>query len=245
MTQPLALSERHRPATLDAILGQSFAVMSLTDFADFPFPQAFLFSGASGVGKTTAGLALANALGVNRDWNLILIRSGEMDAEAVEKALSTVRAIGIKNGWKLILCDEADKMSAKSSSLWLSALEDVQAYEYGKTVIVFTTNKLSKFETRFRDRCELIEFESDPKTLYNDAESLLADIWWQEGLPGIPPRLDSIKGIVEDGELSFRRVIRFVEQQSRRPRSASQLAELRKEKIQSAKPVQARSSVLL
>lgn len=237
-----ALTELYRPATLSKIVGQSFAVMSLTDYADQPFPQAFLFSGSTGVGKTTAALALANDLGVNRDWNLIHIKSGEMDAEAVESALKTVRCAGIGDGWKLILCDEADMMSSKAKSLWLSALEALQSGEYGKTVIVFTTNDAGRFDARFRDRCDHLEFESDARTLYVDAEGLLADLWYDEGLPGIPPALDSIRGLVVDGAISFRRLVRYVEQQSRRPRPVVDLAAARLAKIAASKPVLASSS---
>lgn len=221
MMERTAFTEKYRPATLSQIVGQSFAVMQLNDFVDQPFPQAFLFSGSTGVGKTTAALALAFEIGVNVDWNLIHIKSGEMDAAAVESALGTVRCAGIGNGWKLILCDEADMMSAKARSLWLSALEALQGYEYGKTVIVFTTNDPGKFDARFRDRCEHLEFESDPKTLYLDAERLLSNIWRKEGLPGAPPRLDAIKGLVVNGEISFRRLVSFIGTESRRPRQAA------------------------
>jgi replication-associated recombination protein RarA len=233
----LSLTEKFRPSTLSKVVGQSFAVMQLTDFADMPFPQAFLFAGKSGVGKTSAALALANDPGVNREWNLIEIDSGEMDAEAVEKALKTMRGIGVNDGWKLICCNEADMMSTKARQLWLSALERIQSGTYGKTVIVFTTNNPEKFDDRFRDRCEVIEFESDAKTLHVDAEALLADLWWQEGLQGVPPRLDTIRGLVVDGAISFRRLVRFVETASRKPVKAEDLASARLAKIAASKPV--------
>lgn len=240
------LTETYRPKTFDQIKGQPFAVSALTDFVDFPYPQSFLFSGFSGVGKTSAAFVLADALGVNREWNLIHIKSGEMDAESVESALRTVRCAGIGDGWKLILCDEADMMSNKARSLWLSALEALQQGEYGKTVIIFTTNNVEKFETRFRDRCEHLEFIADAKTLHMDAQALLDDVWTSEGILGDPPRLDAIRGLVVDGSLSFRRLVRFIETESRKPRdvAAIRAAKLAASKSINVRPVSSGSVVL-
>lgn len=232
--QPQAFSEKYRPATLDAIVGQPAATAQLADFACQPFPQAFLFAGPTGIGKTTAALALVNELGVSRDFDFIHIKSGEMDAESVVSALSTVRRIGVRDGWKVILCDEADLMSTKARSLWLSALEDLQSYEFGKTVIVFTTNNPDRFDDRFRDRCEMIEFESDARTLHMDAEELLADLWMKEAMSGPVPSLNAVKGLVVDGAISFRRLVRFVEAESRRP---VDLAAARKAKLAASRPI--------
>lgn len=241
-----ALTETYRPKTFDQIKGQPFAVSALTDFVDFPYPQSFLFSGPTGVGKTTAAFVLADALGVNREWNFIHIKSGETDADSVESALKTVRCAGIGDGWKMIMCDEADMMSTKARSLWLSALEALQQGEYGKTVIVFTTNNAERFDSRFRDRCESLEFIADAKTLQIDAQALLDELWTSEGILGDPPRLDAIRGLVIDGVMSFRRLVRFVEIESRKPRdmAAIRAAKLAASKSISVRPVSSGSVAL-
>ena len=241
-----ALTEKYRPTTFDRIVGQPFAVSALADFVDFPYPQSFLFSGPTGVGKTTSAFVLADALCINREWNFIHIKSGEMDAEAVEDALKTVRYTGIGDGWKMILCDEADMMSNKARSLWLSALEALQQGEYGKTVIVFTTNNADRFDSRFCDRCESLEFVGDAKTLHIDAQALLDELWASEGIPVDPPSLEAIKGLVVDGMMSFRRLVRFIETESRKPRdvAAIRAAKLAASKSINVRPVSSGSVVL-
>lgn len=118
----IALTEKYRPRRLSDVVGQTPIVESLRDFVAAPFAQVFMFHGASGVGKTSAALAMARELDVQADFDLIHIKSGEHDGASVESALSTSRRIGVRNGWKLIICDEADMMSAKARSLWFSAV---------------------------------------------------------------------------------------------------------------------------
>ena len=203
----IKLDEKYQPQRLSEMLGQSYAVQALQDFADMPYPQAFIFHGHTGTGKSTAGKALARELGVNIDWNFVHVESGKMNDEAVETAYKVLRCVGVRDGWKLVLCDEADMMTSKAKGLWLSILENIP----DKSVIVFTTNHLDKFEQRFIDRCETIKFESRYRDLKHEAQSYLARIWNGEGMPGPVPDIDETNVQIE-GVLSFRRIARFVEQ---------------------------------
>lgn len=205
------MSEKYRPQRLSDVLGQSYAVQALQDFADAPYPQAFLFHGPPGTGKTSSALALARELGVNFDWNLLQIKSGELNDEAVGTAFRMLRQVGLADGWKLVICDEGDLMSPKARGLWLSLLEEIPR----KSVIVFTTNNLDKFEQRFIERCEQIKFESRYRDLKHEAQSYLARIWNGEGMPGPVPDIDETNVQIE-GVLSFRRIARFVEQAKHR-----------------------------
>lgn len=204
------LTEKHRPSRLSEIVGQSVAISVLESFLESPHSQIFIFSGDTGTGKTSAAFALTNELSVNRDWNFQHIKSGELDGDSVQTALKTARFVGINDGWKLILCDEADLMSQKAKGLWLSALEGLPE----KTIIVFTTNEPGKFDRRFLDRCEHVEFKSD-KSLIPAAQTLLNRLWIKEGLKGNPPSVESTS-VILDGVVSFRRVVRVIESEKRK-----------------------------
>src|SRR6266436_6321572 len=60
---PASLSEKYRPHSLADFVGLDKVKKVLAKFADAPFPNAaFLFVGSSGTGKTSAGLALCEAI---------------------------------------------------------------------------------------------------------------------------------------------------------------------------------------
>src|SRR5882762_6690123 len=60
---PTSLTERYRPHSVAEFVGLERVKKVLTNFAAKPFPNAaFLFVGPSGVGKTSAGIALCEML---------------------------------------------------------------------------------------------------------------------------------------------------------------------------------------
>lgn len=231
---PADLTEKHRPTTLAEIVGQGAAVYQLETFLDSPHSKVFLFSGPTGVGKTTAALALANELGcgvrLDSDGNftgLRILKSGTQDQESVLDALRDFRYTPMGgSGWKVLVCDEADMMTPKAAQIWLSALEDLPQ----RRVIVFTTNHPQKFPIPFIDRCEHITFDADATIHAQDAQTLINHVWMVEigEIPSIP-RLADLKGIEDaNGQLSYRRVIRTLEPL------------VRKATVQPSKPVPSR-----
>jgi hypothetical protein len=203
----LALTEKYRPTTLADLYGQFEAVCCLRDYIDAPYPAAFMFEGATGTGKTSAAMALANELGVDLTWSFHKIDSGTADANSVEEAVKSMRYSVASGGFRMILVDEADTMTAKAKELFLSVLEEIP----GRNVLVFTTNNPERMPTRFLDRCQRVRFSSDPAQLQQDAEALIATIWEAEGMPGTPPPVAGNGDIIVNGALSFRRVVQAVQ----------------------------------
>jgi hypothetical protein len=206
----VALTEKYRPATFTQVLGQAAAVRAMTAFVAAPSNAVFLFHGKTGVGKSSLALALAAELGALDMGGLTIIKSGMGDGETVQASLDSLRYTPmLGSGWKVIIVDEADAMSPKAKQIWLSALEDLP----NKSVIVFTTNNVSRFDDRFLDRCRQIEFQADAARHKGDAQALVLRVWTGEtGSAAGAPRLSRLGLALDgDGNLSYRRVIRSLE----------------------------------
>ncbi len=208
--KPVAsLSERYRPATLAMMVGQGPTVFRLESFLETPYSAAFLFEGPTGVGKTTAALAVAAELGAVEFGGLEIVKSGTQDAETVERVIDGFRfAPMLGSGWKVAIVDEADYMSVKAAQIWLSALEDLPS----KTLVIFTTNDASKFKDRFLDRCERFAFDAEATVHTQDAQALADDVWTKETGGTDSPKVATMPGVVNaSGQISYRRVIRALE----------------------------------
>ena len=176
-----------------------------------------LFTGPTGVGKTSAALALAAELGCDLDPSGIggvrVIASGEQTADSVRQALNQRYYTTLRgSGWKVIIVNEADRMHPAAETIWLDALENLPS----KSVVIFTTNYAERLSDRFRDRCMTLEFEGAQNALGVDARRLLAFVWRDCTKQAIPSRVaDRIVAEATDskGVLSYRRLLQIAERE--------------------------------
>ena len=172
------LTARYRPERLAGLFGQPAIVETLRGFVAKPCPTAFVFHGASGVGKTAAAAALAGELGCDPDWGGVLeIPSGNQDGAAVRELLKSLslRPLG-GSGWKVAIINEADRMTEQAEATWLDGLERLPP----KTVVIFTTNNVRRMTDRFVRRCELVEFDSTSEAFREGLEELVRLVWKAE-----------------------------------------------------------------
>jgi replication-associated recombination protein RarA len=169
----MCLSEKYRPRTLDDFVGLEKPKRVLSKFVKAPFPNAaFLFIGSSGTGKTSAALAICEAIG----GELHHIPSQSCNLATVEEVCRQCHYIPRNNSLHVVLVDEADQMSSAAQLFFLSKL-DASAFP-PQTCFIFTANDTDKLQDRFLSRCLILNFQSHG--MANEAASLLEKIWIAE-----------------------------------------------------------------
>jgi DNA polymerase III gamma/tau subunit len=169
----MLLTEKYRPRTIADFAGLDKAKRICSRLASNPFDTALLFVGASGTGKTTIALALADEM----RGELHHVPSQQCTVERLRELrarLAYMPQAGMTT--HLVLIDEADQMSIAAQLALLSMLDTTNRPE--KTVFIFTCNDVERFEARFLSRCITVDFSS--YGIAKDATALLARIWETE-----------------------------------------------------------------
>lgn len=148
------LHTKYRPTKLEAVLGQSHIVKSLSDVLTKGSCHAFVFTGTSGAGKTTLARIVALAAGCTSN-NLLEVdaatHSGVDDMRAVTEGL---RYAGMgKSPVRAIIVDEAHRLSAAAWASLLKQIEEPSKHVYW---MLCTTEALKIPET-IKNRCVCYE----------------------------------------------------------------------------------------
>lgn len=182
---PSLLTEKYRPQTIDGFLGLDKAKRLCSKLAHNPYASAWVFVGASGMGKTTLAMALADAMPAE----LHHIPSQDCNVEritGVHRTCQYVPALGKR--MHLVLVDEADQMTKAAQLALLSMLDSTNATP--NTIWIFTCNTTEGLQDRFLSRCGVVEFSS--YGVAKEATALLADVWAREAGNALAPNFARI-----------------------------------------------------
>lgn len=173
---PVSLVEKYRPRQLADFCGISKPKELLRRLAERPYSSSWVFRGESGTGKTTAALALADAIPAQVQH----IASQDCTVKRIDDVWTNC-FYHPESGkrFHLILVDEADQMSNAAQVSLLSKLDSTTPAP--DTLWVFTCNSTERFEPRFLSRSRVLEFSN--YAIQKDAVDLLTRIWETEA-PG-------------------------------------------------------------
>ncbi|MBR4748775.1 MAG: DNA polymerase III subunit gamma/tau [Abditibacteriota bacterium] len=172
----ISLFRKYRSESFGDLVGQEHIVRTISNFiATGKIPQAYLFCGTRGTGKTTVARILAKALNCEKGPTAepccqcpacVSIRNGnavdvyEMDAASnrgvddVEAIVDSVKYRPAELRYKVFIIDEAHQLSATAKDAFLKTLEEPPSY----AVFILATTEAHKIPVTIRSRCQQFDF---------------------------------------------------------------------------------------
>lgn len=150
----LSYDLKYRPDSFDDVLGQESVIDSLENYfaSKKSFPHAFLFAGASGLGKTTLARIIARKFNCINTTNVLEIDgSTHTSIDDVRELQSSLKygAIG-DNPIKFIIIDECHMLSKAAWNALLKITEEPPEHVF----FIFCTTELNKVPKAIKDqRC--------------------------------------------------------------------------------------------
>ncbi|HXI55713.1 MAG TPA: DNA polymerase III subunit gamma/tau, partial [Polyangia bacterium] len=225
----LVLARKYRPQRFAELVGQEHIARTLTNAIEQNrVHHAFLFTGARGVGKTSAARILAKALSCAKGPTAqpcgecefcVEIASGRsVDVMEIDGASNTgvddvrtlregARYLPAKGKRKIYIIDEVHMLSTSAFNALLKTLEEPPPH----VVFIFATTEVHKIPTTILSRCQRYDFKLIPTArLTEHLQSILAT----ESIAADPEAVRLIArqaaGSVRDGLSLLDQVIAYV-----------------------------------
>ena len=168
----LVLARKYRPQRFSELVGQEHVARTLSNaIAQNRVHHAFLFTGARGVGKTSAARILAKALSCEKgptaepcgvcEACTEIAAGNSVDVAEIDGASNTgvddvralregVRYLPAKGRLKVYIIDEVHMLSTSAFNALLKTLEEPPPH----VVFIFATTEAHKIPTTILSRCQ-------------------------------------------------------------------------------------------
>lgn len=169
-----SLLTKYRPTDFKEVIGQDRIVKSIKALFDVDqVPNAFLFVGPSGVGKTTVARIVASKLEATE---VIEIDSASYNGvEFMREFIGKIKLPPFDGGNRIVIMDECHTLTSQSWETLLKITEDAPEFLY----FVFCTTDPSKVPNTVKTRCLVFSFiVIDSEEIF----SLLEDIADEEDI---------------------------------------------------------------
>jgi replication factor C small subunit len=174
-----AWTERHRPSTLDDVIGQDENVNRLKKWVDDPSCPNLLLAGPAGVGKTASVVAFAKDK-YGDEWNSNLIEMNASDERGIDVVRNQIKKFARESpsgdyDFKIIFLDEVDHLTKDAQA----ALRRTMEQFLDNTRFFLSCNYKNKIIDPIQSRCNVLPYNrlDDEKI-----EKLLVRICDEEGI---------------------------------------------------------------
>jgi DNA polymerase III delta prime subunit len=210
MNNKFIWEEKYRPTTVDeCILTPDLhnTLKSLVNDENFP---SVIFHGQSGVGKTTAALAIVKELGLD----YIVINgslNGNIDTLRNE-ILNFASTLSFNNKRKIVIIDEADGLNINSTQPALRNFIDEYKDNCG---FIFTCNDFRRITKHLQSRCFIVDFKVQPNQKSKLAKRLFDRTLQILDLEEVKYEKEVVANVVKKHFPDFRRILNELQGYSR------------------------------
>ncbi len=158
------LAVKYRPAEWQDLSGQdSIKVILDEQLKSSTFKNAYLFSGASGCGKTTSARIFANKINQGKGNPIEIDAASNSGVDNIRSINENAKKKSIESEYKIFIIDECHALSNSSWQAMLKTLEDCPRY----TIFILCTTNPEKIPNTVLNRVQRYDFSkiSDDKII--------------------------------------------------------------------------------
>lgn len=189
-----SLGVKYRPSVWSEVIGQESVVTILKQqIFTKSYKNAYIFSGASGCGKTTCARIFANEINNHCGSPIEIDGASNNGVDNVRQISDNANARALDSEYKIYIIDEAHALSNQAWQAFLKTIEETPKY----TIFIFCTTDSQKIPDTIKNRCMRFNFTRIPSY---QIKSRLEEVCKQEGYTNYQDACDYISRICK-GEM--------------------------------------------
>ena len=150
-----SLAVKYRPETWEQVIGQDVIVDILKKQVETKnIKNAYIFSGASGCGKTTVARIFANEVNKHKGFPIEIDGASNNGVDNVKQIVNEASQRSLTSEYKVYIIDEAHMLTTPAWNAFLKTIEESPKY----TIFIFCTTDPQKIPDTIKNRCMRFNF---------------------------------------------------------------------------------------